>query len=109
MTLKTNKAVILVSSMHHSPAEDLNSQKSEILSYCNTTKGGVDEPDKNCSIYSRSRRTWHWPMCLFYCLLDISIANAYVLQKSGSYEAPVERGIFLKELACSLVLKHMQK
>lgn len=106
---RKNNVVLLISSMHHSPREDSESKKPEIISYYNTTKGGVDELDKKCSIFSCSRRTRRWPMCLFYRLTDISTVNAFVLHQIVSENPSTDRGIFLKDLARQLVLKHMQR
>ncbi|KAJ8709358.1 hypothetical protein PYW07_009184 [Mythimna separata] len=44
---KKNRAVMLVSSMHHSDQIDEKTNKPEIIMYYNLTKGGVDEADKN--------------------------------------------------------------
>lgn len=40
---KKNKAVILLSSMHHTEAIDKSTGKPEIIEFYNKTKGGVDE------------------------------------------------------------------
>lgn len=63
---KKNRAVILISSMHHNDEIDGDTNKLEIIiMHYNSTKGGVDEADKKCSIYSSSRRTKRWPICYF--------------------------------------------
>ena len=54
---KKNKAVLLLSSMHHNEEVNEEDNKPEIISYYNSTKGGVDEIDKKCSNYNSSRRT----------------------------------------------------
>ncbi|CAK1592576.1 unnamed protein product [Parnassius mnemosyne] len=105
---KKNRAVILISSMHHDDQVDQNTIKPEIILYYNSTKGGVDEADKKCSIYSCSRRTRRWTMVLLFRVLDLSGMNAYILY--NMYQSKqVERGDFLKELARSLVVPHMQR
>ncbi|CAH4034405.1 unnamed protein product [Pieris brassicae] len=70
---KKNRAVILVSSMHHGKIIDEDTKKPEIILYYNTTKGGVDEADKKCSIFSSSRRTRRWPMVIFYRTVDLRL------------------------------------
>ncbi|XP_022824855.1 piggyBac transposable element-derived protein 4 [Spodoptera litura] len=105
---KKNRAVILVSSMHHSNQVDENTKKPEIIMYYNSTKGGVDEADKKCSIYSSSRRTRRWPMVLLYRVLDLTAMNAYILYNMHQPKA-VERGDFLKKLARVLVVPHVQR
>ncbi|KAL0894586.1 hypothetical protein ABMA27_013153 [Loxostege sticticalis] len=105
---RQNKAVILLSSMHHAEAFDEATGKPEIIEFYNKTKGGVDEIDKKCSIYTSSRRTRRWPMVVFYRMLDISTVNSHVLYDIHN-EKTTERGIFIKELARSLVLPHLKR
>ena len=105
---KKNKAVCLVSSMHHSESIDEYTGKPEIIAYYNSTKGGVDEIDKKCSIYTCSRRSRRWPMVIFYRMLDISTVNAHVLYQADGTNT-IERGQFIKILARSAVLAHMQR
>lgn len=105
---KKNRAVILVSSMHHNNDVDEDTKKPEIILYYNATKGGVDEADKKCSNYSSSRRTRRWPMVLFYCIVDLSAMNAYILYNMHQLKS-ADRGDFLKSLARSLVIPHMQR
>lgn len=45
---KKNKAVLLISSMHHLPKDDPDTEKPEIIADYNMTKGGVDSLDKKC-------------------------------------------------------------
>lgn len=105
---KKNKGVCLVSSMHHCESIDENTGKPEIIAYYNSTKGGVDEIDKKCSIYTCSRRTRRWPMVIFYRMLDISTVNAHVLYQADGVNA-IDRGQFIKILARTAVLSHMQR
>ncbi|CAK1552928.1 unnamed protein product [Leptosia nina] len=105
---KKNRAVILVSSMHHNEVVDENTKIPEIILYYNSTKGGVDEADKKCSNYSSSRRTRRWPMVVFYRIVDLSGINAYILYNMHQPKI-TDRGVFLKSLARSLVLPQMQK
>lgn len=51
--------------MHNQKGFDIDIQKPEIISYYNSTKGGVDALDEKCSIYSTGRRTRRWPMAIF--------------------------------------------
>lgn len=103
---KPKKAVILISSMHHS--RDERSDKPVMIEDYNKTKGGVDEVDKKCANYSCSRRTRRWPMVLFYRLIDISGINAYVLYNQCADVDNQRRGNFLLSLARDLVLPEMK-
>lgn len=106
---RKGKAVILASSMHHSEGtDDVDSGKPEIISFYNSTKGGVDEIDKKCSIYTCSRRSRRWPMTLFYRILDISSVNSHLLYNIHETRK-IDRGVFIKNLARQLVLEHMKR
>lgn len=105
---KKGKAVILASSMHHSEGSDIESGKPEIIKFYNSTKGGVDELDKKCSIYTSSRRSRRWPMTLFYRIVDISSVNAHILH-DVHVKQTTDRGVFIKQLARHLVLEHMKR
>lgn len=105
---KKRRAVLLVSSMHHSAFSDPNTGKPEIIEYYNNTKGGVDSLDQKCSNYSASRRTTRWPMAIFFAMVNICSTNAFVVYSSS--ESPVinNRFRFIKNLAYDLVLPHVQ-
>ncbi|KAJ4930316.1 hypothetical protein JOQ06_019320 [Pogonophryne albipinna] len=64
---KKGKAVLLLSTMHHSKMVDENSQKkkTEIILFYNQTKGGVDIVDQMVGYYTCKRQTQRWPMVLW--------------------------------------------
>lgn len=92
--------------MHHGNQIDEDTNKPEIIMYYNSTKGGVNEANKKCSIYSSSRWTSRWPMV--YRILDLSAMNAYILYNQYQPKG-VKRGDFLKNLAQLLVVPLMQR
>ncbi|CAK1591007.1 unnamed protein product [Parnassius mnemosyne] len=105
---KKDKAVILISSCHHSASTDTETRKPTIIVDYNHTKGGVDEIDKKCAIYSCSRKTRRWPQAIFYRVLDIAGINAYVLY--GQCEGTkLRRGDFLMHLSRELVLPALKQ
>lgn len=105
---KTNKSVILLSSMHHKKETDIETGKPAMIIDYNKTKGGVDEVDKKCSNYSTSRRTRRWPMAIFYRLVDISGINCYVLYNDCDNTEKKSRGQFLLSLGRSLVITQLK-
>lgn len=106
---KKSKAVLLISSMHHTKQLDSLSKKPEIIIDYNKTKGGVDEIDKKCSNYSSNRRTRRWPLAIFFRVLDLSGVNAYALYKTCTAVRDIPRAQFLQNLAYSLVLPHLKR
>ncbi|KAG5896932.1 hypothetical protein JTB14_030485 [Gonioctena quinquepunctata] len=106
---KKNKAVLLISSMHHTPDIEPNNKKPEIIMYYNSTKGGVDALDHKCSVYSCGRRTNRWPLAIFHRIIDISSANSHILHGLYSGTSDESRFDFMKSLAHSLVLPQMNR
>lgn len=115
---KRNKNVILLSTLHHDDSIDPNSgddTKPEIITFYNSTKCGVDTVDQLSSKYNVARNTRRWPMVIFYGLLNITGINAFVIYKSNAIirgkeaDAKVERRIFLKTLAKSLLVDYMKE
>lgn len=106
---KRNKAVILVSSMHHDKSIDSESGKPEIIEFYNITKGGVDALDEKCTKYSTSRRTRRWPMAIFFNLLNISLVNSYVIFSSFPDNPKQSRFDFIKSLAQELIASQLQR
>lgn len=105
---KQNKAVILISSMHHSIEIDTDNALPEINSFYNLTKGGVDAMDEKCTKYSCSRRTRRWPMAIFYKIVDICSTNSYIMFGSLP-ENNLTRFQFIESLADELVSSHMHR
>ena len=108
---KKSKVVLLLSSMHHNESEDRETGKPEIISFYNKTKAGVDTLDQLCVTYTTGRSTRRWPLCLFYCMLDIIGVNSHVIYSHFNINAKESkfRREFLKNLGKSLVMPHMIK
>ena len=105
-TPKKSKAVLLLSTMHHNDAIDIessNARKPEILTFYNMTIGGVDTTDKLCATYNVGRRTRRWPFALFFHLINICALNAYVIYNHNTPVTTMERRTFLKLLGKELV------
>lgn len=104
---KKGKAVVLVSSMHHSKLS-IN-EKPEIIDFYNSTKGGVDSLDEKCAVYSSSRRTQRWPMAVFFQILDMSTVNAFIMFQTYKGNLQITRLDFMKQLAMELVRPHLER
>jgi hypothetical protein len=105
---KTNKAVVLVSSFHHSAdiSHEEHRKPKIILDY-NKCKGGVDTLDQLVRHYTCKRKTSRWPLAVFSNLLDIAGYNALILftwvHPNYMGGAKNRRRKFLVELAKSLL------
>lgn len=83
-----NKAVILLSTEHHSQKMILSNtdpeviSKPEIIGAYNKTKGPVDTFDKLVSEYTCRRNTRRWTKNVLFFLLDAAGYNAFVLERS---------------------------
>ncbi|KAL7852535.1 hypothetical protein SRHO_G00183200 [Serrasalmus rhombeus] len=111
---KKGKAVLLLSTMHHSKMVDENSQKKkpEAILFYNQTKGGVDTIDQMVGNYTCKRQTQRWPMVLWYNMIDIATLNAYSFFRAQHPEFSTgitdARRHFLTELSKDLVTLHMK-
>ncbi|KAF2887353.1 hypothetical protein ILUMI_18820 [Ignelater luminosus] len=75
---KPKKALVLLSTMHNDIAIDTSTnetQKPEIITHYNDTKGGVDCNDQLCATHNLGRRTKRWPLVIFFHLLNVSGIN----------------------------------
>ncbi|KAL4008747.1 hypothetical protein ACER0C_002599 [Sarotherodon galilaeus] len=110
---KKNKNVLVMSTMHTDASLSTKDDKKPqmILDY-NSTKGGVDNLDKVTATYSCQRKTAHWPLVIFYNILDVSAYNAYVLWTEMNQHWNVGKlyrhRLFLEELGKSLVTPKIQ-
>ena len=77
---KRSKFVLLLSSLHHN-SNIAENGKQEIVEFYNKTKAGVDALDQKVRHYTTYRKTYRWPLAVFYNILDISAYNTYVLCK----------------------------
>ena len=78
---KQKKNAVLFSSMHHDDKIDPETgdmKKPEIITFYNSTKGGVDMVDQMAGEYDTSRNSRRWPLTVFYTLLNVSTINAYI-------------------------------
>lgn len=100
---KKNKAVVLISSMHHHSGTNEVKRKPEIVCFYNQTKCGVDLIDMKCAIYSSNRRTRRWPLAVFYRLVNIGSVNAHIMYLSYRNSPLISRHEYIAKLAKDLV------
>ncbi|GFY42352.1 DDE_Tnp_1_7 domain-containing protein [Trichonephila inaurata madagascariensis] len=105
---KKDKAVILLSTMHHSICTDI-SNKPEIISFYNATKSGVDTLDMKCKAYSPNRKTRRWPLVIFYHLIAVASSNAHIIYEMYPENKKKSRYDFILEIALSLCNSYMKK
>ncbi|XP_046397016.1 piggyBac transposable element-derived protein 4-like [Ischnura elegans] len=102
---KKKKNVLMISSMHSDISIDPTTgekKKPEMISFYNSTKGGVDTVDEMCATYSVARNTRRWPMVVFYHLMNTLGINAFVIFRNLHPEIKTNRRTFLREIAKGL-------
>lgn len=110
---KRNRSVIMLSTMHHdkSIVEDHPKKKPEIITFYNSTKGGVDGMDQKVRYYTSKRQSRRWPFVLWTNMMDVAALNSYVVfstQHPGYFPNRTDkRRLFLRELAEELVKPQM--
>ena len=108
---KQKKNVVLFSSMHHDDKIDPESgemKKPEIITFYNSTKGGVDMVDQMAGEYDTSRNSRRWPLTVFYTLLNVSTINAYILYCHNP-ENKLKRHLFIKNVSMQLVQEALKR
>ncbi|XP_053946583.1 piggyBac transposable element-derived protein 4-like [Anastrepha ludens] len=111
---KKNRAVILLSTLHHdSKISNRRDKKPEIILDYNKCKGGVDTLDKAVSGYTCKRMTKRWPQVVFSNIIDISAYNAFVLFKFANHAwkegCLTKRRFYLENLGMQLVTPYIKK
>ena len=104
---KPNKAVMLLSTMHHDAKVDAASSKPDIVLFYNETKGGVDTCDQMVKHASVKRKTNRWPLAIFYRILDFACLNSFIIWRSAKPASTITRRQFLLELSQNLAREHM--
>lgn len=102
---KKNKVVILISSLHNDEKIDPESgerNKPEIITFYNSTKGGVDNVDRITTDYSVARNTNHWPLTMFFYISNISSINGGIIHNANN-KINMARRAYIKNLSLSLV------
>ncbi|KAL6456600.1 hypothetical protein MHYP_G00351440 [Metynnis hypsauchen] len=83
-----------------------------VLDY-NKTKGEVDNLDKVIATYSCRRMTAHWPLVIFFNIIDVSAYSAFVIwseiNKDWNSRKLSRRRIFLEKLGNALVKPHIER
>lgn len=111
---KKNKAVILLSTLHHDKVVAGDKFKPEIILHYNQTKSGVDNLDHLITNYTCKRKTNRWPMVLFMNMLDVGgIASLVVwLANNPTWNERrrrQRRRLFLVELGEQLVSEQIRR
>lgn len=100
---KSNKVVLLLSSMHEGDEIHPVTGKPSIIMDYNTCKGGVDTVDEMKGSYSVARNSRRWPLTIFFSLLNIATINSQVIYRfNNPAESSISRVQFIKSLAKAL-------
>ncbi|KAJ4426864.1 hypothetical protein ANN_26663 [Periplaneta americana] len=112
---KKKKVVLLLSTVHHTDEIDPDSEESRkpyLLTFYNSTKGGVDMVDEYKARYSVARTSNRWPLTLFFTLLNIAGINSFIILKHNIRQFDMFRRKFLqtlsKELSRNYLLERLQ-
>lgn len=105
---KTNKIVLVISTMHNDDSIDSDCARSkpEMITFYNSTKGGIDSVDQMKEKYSVSRNSRRWPLTIFFSVLNIAGINSQIIF-AGNTNAKIVRREYLKSLSKALVYKYM--
>jgi hypothetical protein len=103
---KSTKNVILLSTMHKTGRVGENEEKkSEIVEFYNKNKIGVDTVDQMLRLYSTKAANQHWPVVVFYDILDKAALNSHILFKEATGSS-ISRREFILQLSKGLCEEH---
>lgn len=108
---KKNKNVLMLSTMHRDDYIDPDSgdlKKPEVITFYNSTKGGVDVVDRLKTEYSVTRISNRWPFTIFCSLLNIGGINSQIIYKTNTNDIFTRRQ-FLTDLCKILTKPHLLK
>lgn len=108
-TPKKNKIVLLASTYLHT--REITDGKPNIILHYNDTKGGTDTFDQLCHAYTVARKTYRWPMRIFFGMLDQAAVNARILWKLkvGGARESTTAIIVLKKLIAHLTFPMLRQ
>jgi hypothetical protein len=58
--------------------------KPEMISFYNQTKSGVDVVDRMVASYNIAHNTRHWPVMIFFSLLNVAATNTFVIYRENN-------------------------
>ena len=108
---RQKKHIVLFSSMHHDDKTNPESgdmKKPEIITFYNSTKGGVNMVDQMAGEYNTSRNSRRWPLTVFYTLLNVFIISAYIFYCHNP-ENKLNRRLFIKSVSMQLVQEALKR
>eukprot|EP00102_Acyrthosiphon_pisum_P018216 XP_008189892.1 PREDICTED: uncharacterized protein LOC103311869 [Acyrthosiphon pisum] len=98
--------------MHFDKAIDTNTneaRKPEIITLYNATKDAVDNMDRMTENYTVARKSFRWPLTVFYSMLNIGgVVNAQIIYQESCPHNKKTRLDFLKCLSRELMKEHME-
>lgn len=103
---KKRKTVLDLSSFHHDSTIDTDTdykKKPEIITFYNSTKGGVDTVDEMCGRYDTGSSCKRWPLAIFFYMLNITGINSQIIYIANNPNIKIKRRIFLRNLAMELI------
>ena len=99
---KKKKGLVTVMTTVHNSFSMVEGTKTEAHMYYNATKGGVDGFDKIVAVNSVHRKTLRWPMCIFYGMINIATANAWIIFKGRNHQRKYSKMDFMQTAAYTL-------
>ena len=73
------------------------------VNFYSTFMDGVDTADQRIQVYTVHRPSRRWYMCMFYRMLDIALANAFVLFKTSRGDCLTDQLSFRNSIVNELV------
>ncbi|GFS07468.1 Piggybac transposable element-derived protein 4-like protein [Elysia marginata] len=101
-----------MSSMHSDSAivvNKHNKEMPEVVSYYNSTEGGVDTLDLMAHTVSSKRQTKRWPMVMLYNILDIGSIAESVVYPTEQFSKTDKRREFQLSISKDLIMPVIER
>ena len=102
MKRKKGKKIVTVLSTLHNGHTYVEGLKTEAHMYYNATKGGVDGFDKIVALHSVHRKTYRWSMCVLFGMINIAVANGWIIFRSRRHQRTYDKYDYMQNLAIHL-------
>ena len=81
----------------------------ESVKLYNSNMGGVDNADAKRKVYSCSRRSTKWWLCLFYFGLDVAAVNAHIIQQQTPHCPNISQQEFRLEMVKEMMSSYSSR
>ncbi|XP_045496255.1 piggyBac transposable element-derived protein 4 isoform X1 [Colias croceus] len=104
---KSKVVVILSSRNNDQTTRPTNKQKPEIIAFYDSTKSSVNVVNELCTKYDVSRSCKHWPLSVFYAVMNIAALNSMIVYRENTSSKTSPRD-YIRKLGLTMLTGYLQ-